>query len=186
DQDGRPHGEPLPSDILDAEYCAMRYRYQIGGEKWGCQRLAATRDFPHERLPNGEYAVEGHVWRAVGKRYRTRYINEILHTFWIHEGQPQQPRRKRQHIPAPALAQRHHAHGRVARELGAQLAGGALTATDAVRVERDLHAYVVAQAQLDLGGVDALAVDWEGAEGRDLVGHLLTSAYAQLEAEVGR
>ena len=75
---------------------------------------------------------------------------------------------------------------RLLQELGAQLAGGALTATDAVRVERDLHAYVVAQAQLDLGGVDALAVDWEGAEGRDLVGHLLTSAYAQLEAEVGR
>lgn len=87
DQDGRPHGEPLPQAVLDAEYCEMRYRYQIGGEKWGCQRLAATRDFPHERLPNGEYAVEGHVWRAVGKRYRTRYINEILHTFWIHEGQ---------------------------------------------------------------------------------------------------
>ena len=75
---------------------------------------------------------------------------------------------------------------RLLQELGAQLAGGALTATDAVRVERDLHAYVVAQAQLDLGGVDALAVDWEGAEGPDLVGHLLTSAYAQLEAEVGR
>ena len=74
---------------------------------------------------------------------------------------------------------------RMLQELGIQIAGGALTATDAVRVERDLHAYVVAQARLDIGGVGALDVDWEGAEGRDLVGHLLTSAYAQLEAEVG-
>ena len=87
DQHGRPHGQPLPQAVLDADYCEMRYRYRIGGEKWGCQRLAATREFPHMLLPNGEYAVEGHVWRAVGKRYRTRYINEILHTFWIHEGQ---------------------------------------------------------------------------------------------------
>lgn len=87
DQNGRPHGPPLPQAVIDSEYCEMRYHYQIGGEKWGCQRLAATRDFPHERLPNGEYGVEGHVWRAVGKRYRTRYINEILHTFWVHDGQ---------------------------------------------------------------------------------------------------
>lgn len=73
---------------------------------------------------------------------------------------------------------------RMLQELGVQIANGALTATEAVRVERDLHAYVIAQARLDMGGVDALDVDWEGAEGRDLVGHLLTSAYAQLEAEV--
>lgn len=73
---------------------------------------------------------------------------------------------------------------RMLQELGIQIASGALRAADAVRVERDLHAYVVAQARLDMGGVDALAVDWEGPEGRDLVAHLLTSAYAQLEAVV--
>lgn len=72
---------------------------------------------------------------------------------------------------------------RMLQELGIQIANGALTATDAVRVERDLHAYLVAQAQLDMSGVDVLSVDWEGAEGRDLMARLLTSAYAQLEAE---
>lgn len=71
------------------------------------------------------------------------------------------------------------------QELGIQISNGALTATEAVRVERDLHAYVVAQANLEMGGVEALEIDWEGAEGRDLMAHLLTSAYAQLEAEVG-
>lgn len=87
DQHGQLHGQEFPQPVTDSSFCEMRYRYRVRGEKWGCQRLAVTRQFPYIRLPNGEYAAEGHVWREVGNLYRTRYISEVLHTFWVHDGQ---------------------------------------------------------------------------------------------------
>lgn len=62
------------------------------------------------------------------------------------------------------------------QEPGIQIAGGALTPTDAVRVERAPPGrYVVAQARLDIGGSQCWTLIGK-ARLCDLVGHLLISA----------
>jgi glycosyltransferase involved in cell wall biosynthesis len=76
-------GTKFPADVFDSDSSEIRYRYRVRGDKWGFQRTDVLR---RQQIPRIEgYAgsiPESIVWRAIGRRYRTRYVNEPLRIYW--------------------------------------------------------------------------------------------------------
>lgn len=62
-------------------------------------------------------------------------------------------------------------------ELGRRLEERAVSAEAAVRLERDIHAYLRETVALDLKGRDPLKVEWNGEEGRALIEGLYEEAF---------
>ncbi|HVB44080.1 MAG TPA: glycosyltransferase family A protein [Streptosporangiaceae bacterium] len=77
DEAGRAVGDRFPADIVDATWQEMHYRYRPGGEKWGFLRTDTLRDHP---FPAGQ-GFEAVVWRSIGRRYRTRYVNDVFRVY---------------------------------------------------------------------------------------------------------
>ncbi|MEV6848908.1 glycosyltransferase [Actinoplanes sp. NPDC051411] len=73
DEAGQVIGARFPADVVDATWQEMRYRCRMTGDKWGVLRTDVLRDNPF-RIAEG-YIAEGEVWRRIGLRYRTRYVN---------------------------------------------------------------------------------------------------------------
>jgi hypothetical protein len=67
-------------------------------------------------------------------------------------------------------------------ELGLSIERGATTAAEAVRMEREMRAYVRDLVQLELPAERAVTTNWEGPEGQSLVRRLFDDAYSLLEA----
>jgi len=70
---GRVVGARFPADVVDATWQEMVYRGRITGDKWGILRTDVLRDHPF-RVADG-FVAESEVWRQIGRRYRTRYVN---------------------------------------------------------------------------------------------------------------
>jgi len=83
DEHGQLIGTEFPKAVLDSNSSEIRFRYKVRGEKSGFQRTDVMRDFP---MPVVEgyigFIPEGIVWRAIGRHYKTRYVNERLRTYW--------------------------------------------------------------------------------------------------------
>ncbi len=109
DEQGRLIGDRFPSDILDSDPIELRFRYKVHGEKWGFQRVDVMRQF---ELPIIEgysgYIPETLLWDAIGRRYRTRYVNEVLRTFTLEEavGTLSRPRNPADNAPGGYLEAR--------------------------------------------------------------------------------
>jgi glycosyltransferase involved in cell wall biosynthesis len=87
DEHGDVIGTRFPEDVFDSDSLEIRYRYKVRGDKWGFQRTSVMRD---QRIP--EIAgftgsiPEAVTWRAIARRYRTRYVNEPLRIYWQDQG----------------------------------------------------------------------------------------------------
>ncbi|NEX94003.1 glycosyltransferase family A protein [Caulobacter sp. 17J65-9] len=85
DPDGRIVGSRFPSDPTDSDSLEIRYRHKVGGEKWGFHRLSVVRAHPFPELEGAKFVPEGIVWARIARRYKTRYVNEVLRVY--HPGQ---------------------------------------------------------------------------------------------------
>ncbi|HTV53512.1 MAG TPA: glycosyltransferase [Terriglobia bacterium] len=83
DQNGRSIGTRFPKDVTDSNYMEIRYRYKVKGEKWGFQRTNILQNFPFPTLRG--YIPEGLVWAAIARKFKTRFVNEELLTYWSDE-----------------------------------------------------------------------------------------------------
>jgi glycosyltransferase involved in cell wall biosynthesis len=83
DERGQLIGTPFPFDVTDSDSLEIRYRYRVKGDKWGFQRTSVLREQQIPRIWGyvGEIP-ERVVWRAIARRYRTRYVNQRLRVFW--------------------------------------------------------------------------------------------------------
>ncbi len=81
DQDGRVVGDRFPAELLDSDPLELRYRYRVGGEKWGFTRIEVLREFPFPEVLPGEYLPESIVWSRIARLYRTRYVNETFRVY---------------------------------------------------------------------------------------------------------
>lgn len=83
DEAGRLIGSEFPKPVLDSNSQEIRFLHRVKGEKWGFQRLDVMREHP---LPVIEgylgYLPEAIIWRAIGRRYKTRFANERLRIYW--------------------------------------------------------------------------------------------------------
>lgn len=83
DQHGAMIGDRFPRDVLDSDPLELRYRYKVGGEKWGCNRTDVLRRFAFPEDERRTYIPEAMIWNRIAREYRTRFINEALRIYWI-------------------------------------------------------------------------------------------------------
>lgn len=83
DEDGRMVGDRFPQDVTDSNLLDIRFRLKVRGEKWGFQRTDVMRKFP---FPVPEHKMshvsEDIVWNRIARRYRTRYVNDLLRIYF--------------------------------------------------------------------------------------------------------
>ncbi len=82
DQFGQLAGTRFPRDVIDSDSNEIRYRYGVTGDKWGFQRVEVLRRYPFPEVPGTSFVPENIVWQAIARSYKTRYVNEVLHTYW--------------------------------------------------------------------------------------------------------
>jgi glycosyltransferase involved in cell wall biosynthesis len=83
DQDGRLVGDRFPRDVLDASSIELMYRYKVRGEKWGFTRTDVLKELPFPVDSLTKFMPESVVWDEIARRYRTRYVNEVLRIYWV-------------------------------------------------------------------------------------------------------
>jgi hypothetical protein len=84
-EDGRVVGDRFPADVVDATWQEMVYGHRVRGEKFMMLRTEVLRAHPFRTDPPG-FVGEGGLWREIGLRYRTRYVNEVARVYRL--GQP--------------------------------------------------------------------------------------------------
>ena len=83
DEFGALRGTRFPTDVMDSNSLEMHFRHDVRGEKWGFQRTDVLRQHAMPEIDGyTAYMPESLVWRAIARRYRTRYVNEVLRTYW--------------------------------------------------------------------------------------------------------
>jgi hypothetical protein len=82
DQNGRLVGKRFPQDVTDSDSLEMRYRFGITCEKWGFHRTEVLREYPFPEGFSGRYVPEGIVWSQIARKYKTRYVNEVLRIYY--------------------------------------------------------------------------------------------------------
>lgn len=81
DQDGRLLGAAFATSPLDIGLTDLYHRLHHRSEKWNFVRTDILRVHP---LPEVDYYVpESVVWHALGTRYLTRCINDVLRTYYV-------------------------------------------------------------------------------------------------------
>jgi hypothetical protein len=73
--------------VIDADSISIRFRYKVKGDKFGFQRTDVLRSVPIPEIPGyGGYIPTRIVWRAIARRYKTRFVNESLRVYWHDQG----------------------------------------------------------------------------------------------------
>jgi hypothetical protein len=77
-------GTPFPEDTVDSDSREIHYRYKVRGEKWGFHRTDVLRMHPYPDTPGYQGLIPPTtIWNEIGRRYKTRYVNEALHVYWL-------------------------------------------------------------------------------------------------------
>lgn len=88
DQHGKVVGDEFPQDVTDSDSLEITYRFKVRGEKWGFLRTEVLRRYPFPVLEKQcPYVPEGVIWAAIARRYKTRFVNEVLRIYWS-DGSP--------------------------------------------------------------------------------------------------
>ncbi|MGB8690237.1 MAG: glycosyltransferase family 2 protein [Microcoleus sp.] len=82
DPDGKILGNLFPFNPTDSDSLEIRYRFNVTGEKWGFHRTDVLLQFLIHEKKIGFYIPEGVRWAKIAKKYKTRYVNEALRTYW--------------------------------------------------------------------------------------------------------
>lgn len=70
-------GSRFPQDIFDSDVIDLRFRYKVQGEKNGVLRTDVVLEFPFPE-DIGKFIGESIVWNRMAKKYKTRFVNEVL------------------------------------------------------------------------------------------------------------
>ena len=76
--DGTLIGDPFPDDITDSDSLELHFRYRTRGDKWGFHLTDVLRAHPFPEPAGHTFVAEAIVWFAIARRYRTRFVNEVL------------------------------------------------------------------------------------------------------------
>jgi glycosyltransferase involved in cell wall biosynthesis len=82
DQYGNLQGKRFPQPVFDANPLEMSYRYGFTEELWGFQRTDIMKEFPSPTMP-GQHISDGITWGRIASKYQTRFIDEILRTYYL-------------------------------------------------------------------------------------------------------
>jgi glycosyltransferase involved in cell wall biosynthesis len=83
DELGIMHGTRFPFDPTDSDSLEIRFKYKVKGENWGFHRTDVMREFPFPEIEGYTGLMPSPiVWYSIAHKYRTRYVNEALKTWW--------------------------------------------------------------------------------------------------------
>lgn len=83
-QNGEVISDKFPHDILDSNSLELFYVYKVKGEKWGFHRTDVMKEFPFpEPTEHLSFVPESLVWMKIARKYKTRFINEVLRIYYI-------------------------------------------------------------------------------------------------------
>ncbi len=85
DQNGRLVGDKFPRDVLDSDSIELFFKYNVRGEKWGFHRTDVLKEFPFPTVRNEKFVSEGVVWFALSRRFKTRFVNEVLRIYHMND-----------------------------------------------------------------------------------------------------
>jgi glycosyltransferase involved in cell wall biosynthesis len=77
-------GDKFPSDVMEADDLDIDVRFCVEGDKIGFTRIEVMREFPFPENVNGPveqsfiYFPESIVWHRMGRKYPTRFVNEVF------------------------------------------------------------------------------------------------------------
>lgn len=75
-------GTGLPRAVMDMDDFDLQFRHRVDGDLIGIKRLEVMREFPFpEDLTNDgakSYLSEDLVWNRMGRKYLTRFVNEVF------------------------------------------------------------------------------------------------------------
>lgn len=86
DQHGNLVGDKFPCDVFDSNTIEVTFKFGVGGEKWGFQRVDVLKQFPFPSIPNAKFISESIVWYDLSRKYKTRYVNEALRIYHLNDG----------------------------------------------------------------------------------------------------
>ena len=82
-ENGEIVGDKFPADVMEADDLDIDLRYDIEGDKIGFTRTEVMREFPFPEDLSGDvkgvvYIPESIVWHRMGRKYPTRFVNEVF------------------------------------------------------------------------------------------------------------
>ena len=85
DQNGKLVGDKFPRDVLDSDSIELYFKHDVKGEKWGFHRTDVLKQFPFPTVREAKFISEGVVWFAISRRFKTRFVNEILRIYYTED-----------------------------------------------------------------------------------------------------
>ncbi|ADE40200.1 glycosyltransferase family 2 protein [Candidatus Puniceispirillum marinum] len=82
DEQGQIIGDKFPDSVFDSNSADIYYRYGIRGEKWGFHRTDVMKAFPFPEPEDVRFVPEGLIWNAIGRQYKTRFVNDIVRDYY--------------------------------------------------------------------------------------------------------
>jgi|SRR3954454_12965789 glycosyltransferase involved in cell wall biosynthesis len=88
DQHGNLVGNKFPKDIWDTDTVELTFLHDIQGDKWGFQRTDVFKEFPFRTSPthNPRFNCEGLTYLELSRKYKTRFVNEVLKVYYVPDG----------------------------------------------------------------------------------------------------
>jgi glycosyltransferase involved in cell wall biosynthesis len=84
DQNGKIVGDQFPASPYDADLRQMIYTDHIRGEKLILGLTDILRQYPFPEIP-GTYVPEGMLWFDVAKKFKTRWLNEVVRIYYVND-----------------------------------------------------------------------------------------------------
>jgi glycosyltransferase involved in cell wall biosynthesis len=85
DQHGAIIGDQYPASPFDANWRDVIYVRRVTGEKWIATKTEILRRFPFPEIQGTQFIPEGRVWLEIGKRYKARFINEVVRVYFTND-----------------------------------------------------------------------------------------------------
>lgn len=83
DEQGSIIGDKYPYEEWNTNGLEMRYKYHIGGEKWGCIKTKILKEFQFPDIDG--HVPENVIWTPIAKKYNAIFINKPLRTYFTDE-----------------------------------------------------------------------------------------------------
>lgn len=83
DQHGNLVGNLFPESPMDSTSSDLYFRHKVRGEKFGMLKRSVLQEFPFHT--SKEHVQPLAIWSQIGKKYKTRFVNESLRIYYIDE-----------------------------------------------------------------------------------------------------
>lgn len=108
DQQGGIVGSRFPAEPYDADLREMIFVDHVRGEKWILALTDIMRRYPFPEISATDFIPEGRVWLDIAKKFKTRWTNHVVRTYYVDDPQTGATLSKRARPDENALGRWHY------------------------------------------------------------------------------